>query len=210
MKTRFPRSIRVISYIFATLFIAIVLGESSAFAQSQAQPVARLISSSVIGSMTRPRRVEPSSASLPNNPSVVAPLSFDEATTIERTAFDKTNEARVKNGLQPLEWDGVLCRMARMHSEDMAHRGYFDHDTPEGLRPRDRGRALGITHFRVLGENIAYNKGFQDPGGFAVERWLLSPGHRANIMYVGFQASAIGSYIAADGSVYLTQVFITR
>src|SRR5882762_3501371 len=31
--------------------------------------------------------------------------------------------------------------------------------------------------------------------------------HRANMLYIGFQASAIGSYVAADGSVYLTQVF---
>ena len=37
-------------------------------------------------------------------------------------------------------------------------------------------------YYKVLGENIAYNFGFDDPGGFAVERWMLSPGHRANIL----------------------------
>ncbi|MEP6743402.1 MAG: CAP domain-containing protein [bacterium] len=135
---------------------------------------------------------------------------IENATTIERTAFGKTNEARVQNGLQPLAWDPLLCHMARMHSEDMAKRGYFGHETPEGLETKARGRALGIVHFRVLGENIAYNKGFADPGAFAVARWMLSGGHRANILYTGFQASAIGSYVAADGGVYLTQVFITR
>jgi uncharacterized protein YkwD len=62
----------------------------------------------------------------------------------------------------------------------------------------------------VLGENIAYNKGYDDPGAFAVERWMLSSVHRGNILYPGFQASAIGSYVSTDGSVYLTQVFITR
>jgi uncharacterized protein YkwD len=62
----------------------------------------------------------------------------------------------------------------------------------------------------VIGENIAYNKGYEDPGGFAVERWMISPGHRANILYIGFQGSAIGSYISSDGSVYITQDFITR
>jgi uncharacterized protein YkwD len=75
---------------------------------------------------------------------------------------------------------------------------------------KERARSNGILHFRVIGENIAYNKGYDDPGGFAVERWMISSGHRANILYSGFQASAIGSYVAADGSVYLTQVFITR
>ena len=136
--------------------------------------------------------------------------AFADASTIERTAFDKTNEARVQNGLQPLAWDPLLCKMARTHSEDMARRGYFAHETPEGLEPKDRGRALGLMHFRVLAENIAFNKGFADPGAFAVERWLSSGGHRANILYIGFQVSAIGSYVAADGSVYLTQIFLTR
>ena len=100
--------------------------------------------------------------------------------------------------------------MARAYSESMATRGFFGHETPEGQRLKDRARANGIAHFRVIAENIAYNKGFNDPGGFAVERWMISSGHRANILYVGFQASAIGSYVAADGSTYLTQVFIAR
>ena len=100
--------------------------------------------------------------------------------------------------------------MARAQSERMAQLGYLSHETPEGLQLKDRARGNGILHFRVIGENIAYNKGYKDPGGFAVERWLISDGHRANILYVGFQAAAIGSYVAADGSVYLTQVFIAR
>jgi uncharacterized protein YkwD len=69
---------------------------------------------------------------------------------------------------------------------------------------------VGIAHFRVIAENIAYNKGYDDPGAFAVERWMISSGHRANILYVGFQAAGIGSYVSSDGTVYLTQVFINR
>jgi uncharacterized protein YkwD len=184
----------------------------SSFAQTaQGQPVARLITSSLGNTVSRPRRVaEPSAVSAANAAGALSLPAFEDASTIERTAFDKTNEARVQNGLQPLAWDPLLCKMARMHSEDMAQRGYFAHETPEGLEPKDRGRALGLLHFRVLGENIAFNKGFADPGAFAVERWMMSGGHRANILYIGFQASAIGSYVAADGSVYLTQVFLTR
>jgi uncharacterized protein YkwD len=136
--------------------------------------------------------------------------SVDDASAIERRAFERTNEERVKSGLSPLVWDAELCRMARIHSENMARMGFFGHETPEGLRLKERARSMGIVHFRVIAENIAYNKGYQDPGAFAVERWMISAGHRANILYVGFQASAIGSYVSADGSVYLTQVFINR
>lgn len=136
--------------------------------------------------------------------------TFDDATPIERRAFERTNEERVKVGLIPLVWDADLCRMARVHSESMARMNFFAHDTPEGLQLKDRARSLGILHFRVIAENIAYNKGYEDPGAFAVERWMISAGHRANILYVGFQGSAIGSFVSADGSVYLTQVFINR
>ncbi|HEX6648584.1 MAG TPA: CAP domain-containing protein [Pyrinomonadaceae bacterium] len=131
-------------------------------------------------------------------------------TDIEKRAFEQTNLERIKNGLPPFVWDADICRMARTHSENMAQQRYFSHVTPEGLRLRDRARAAGILRYSVLGENIAYNQGYTDPGGLAVERWMLSPKHRANILSPEFRAMAIGSFVAADGSVYLTQTFITR
>ena len=185
----------------------------NALAQNlQPRPVARLVSEPVADARySRPRRVtlELSSAGTTKTVAAIAP-SFDDANAVERRAFEQTNVARAENGLQPLAWDPELCRMAREHSEKMATLGYFSHETPEGLQLKERARENGILHFRVIGENIAYNKGYDDPGGFAVERWLTSSGHRANMLYPGFQASAIGSYVAADGSTYLTQVFIAR
>lgn len=178
----------------------------------QLRPVARLVSEPAADTRySRPRRVTSgeSSASSSKSAAVNAP-SFDDANAVERRAFEQTNVARLENGLPPLNWDPELCRMAREHSEKMATLGYFSHETPEGLQLKERARENGILHFRVIGENIAYNKGYNDPGGFAVERWLTSSGHRANMLYPGFQTSAIGSYVAADGSTYLTQVFIAR
>jgi uncharacterized protein YkwD len=177
----------------------------------QPRPVARLIAQPVANaSYSRPRsiKLEESSVST-TEPAAATSPGLAEATVIERRAFDQTNLARVENKLPPLTWDAELCRIARAHSERMARLGFLSHETPEGLQLKDRAHKDGI-HFRVIGENIAYNKGYDDPGGFAVERWMISPGHRANILYVGFQASAIGSYVSADGSTYLTQVFIAR
>ena len=73
----------------------------------------------------------------------------------------------------------------------------------------DRARAAGIRGWRVLGENIAYNQGFDDPSGFAVERWMGSSMHRANILNSQFTRSGIGVARAADGSIYFTQVFMS-
>lgn len=197
----------------ALLLLASLAFCQSALAQNiQPRPVARLISDPVADARySRPRRVklEESSPVTVEAAATISP-AFDDATAIERRAFEQTNLARVENGLAPLAWDAELCRMARAHSERMALQGFFSHETPEGLQLKARAHAGGILHFRVIGENIAYNKGYDDPGGFAVERWMTSSGHRANMLYGGFQASAIGSYVSADGSTYLTQVFITR
>jgi uncharacterized protein YkwD len=135
---------------------------------------------------------------------------LQKATPIERRAFELINKARQEKGLSPLGWDSGLCRMARSHSEDMAQRRFFSHETPDGLRMNDRARSFGIEDFKLLAENIAANQGFDDPGAFAVEQWLRSPGHRANILNPRFEQSAIGVSVGADGTVFLTQEFITR
>lgn len=192
------------------LLVSLGLFQSALAQNTEPGPVARLISGSMAEARnSRPRRVsEDSVAASKSGPSSSAALQ--DANAIERRAFEQTNLARAKNGLPTLVWDPELCRLARKHSEQMASLRYFSHETPDGLQLKERARASGILHFRVIGENIAYNKGHEDPGGFAVERWLTSSGHRDNMLYPGFQSSAIGSYVAADGSTYLTQVFIAR
>ena len=169
------------------------------------QPVSRLIARFAV---TKPAVSATSTAGSATTASVSPSLA--EAGDIERRAFDQTNQVRIKNGLPALEWDADVCRMARVHSENMSRLNFFSHVTPDGLRLRDRARAVGILTYTVLGENIAYNQGYEDPGAFAVERWMASPKHRANILSNEFRAMAIGTYVAADGSVFLTQTFITR
>jgi uncharacterized protein YkwD len=204
--------IRACTTVSVFLLLALVaFCPTSAAQTTEPRPVARLIGDPISDA----KYSTPRSVKLPNGSAATAKVGsasprFDEATTIERRAFEKTNLARVAKGLGPLVWDSELCRMARTHSERMGRLGFFSHETPDGEQLKDRARAIGILHFRVLGENIAYNKGYDDPGAFAVERWMLSSVHRGNILYPGFQASAIGSYVSTDGSVYLTQVFITR
>lgn len=213
LETRTPISKIVARSIASILLLLAPLAFSQiAVAQNiQPRPVARLLSDPAADARyTRPRRVRVEENSLVAAGAIASnSLSFDAATAVERRAFEQTNLARVENGLAPLAWDAELCLLARTHSERMGVQGFFSHDTREGLHLKERAHASRI-RFRVIGENIAYNKGYDDPGGFAVERWLISSGHRANILYAGFQTSAIGSYVAADGSTYLTQVFITR
>ena len=176
------------------LAVSLLVVATPAFAQeAKLQPVARLITS-----------IAPAIRTVP------APSAIVEPNAIERRAFDQTNLVRVQNGLPPFVWDADVCRMARTHSENMSREGFFSHVTPAGLRLRDRARAAGILRYDVLGENIAYNQGYDDPGAFAVEKWMESPKHRANILSPEFRGMAIGSFVAPDGSIYLTQTFIKR
>ena len=171
-----------------------------------ARPVARLVSTSKqeVPQQTRSRLLARSGVTTPVRAAAVA------ATGDERRAFELVNAERRARGRSPLVFDGELVRMARYHSENMARRGFFNHVDRDGLDLTGRASVLGITGWRALGENIAYNQGYDDPTAFAVERWMISDKHRENILNREFTHAGIGIAKAADGSVYFTQVFMTR
>lgn len=132
------------------------------------------------------------------------------ATGDERRAFDLANAERRARGESSLVWDAELTRMARLHSENMARQNFFDHTNPQGENMTMRARACGVCGWSAIAENIAYNSGYDDPAAFAVERWLASSKHRANMLRAGFTHSGVGVARTADGRVFFTQVFVTR
>ena len=87
------------------------------------------------------------------------------------------NEYRVKHGCAPLQWDARIAQVAQRHSEDMARRRYFDHNSPDGNSPFDRLRSADV-RYRSAAENIATG---QFTGSQVLNDWLGSPGHRRNI-----------------------------
>lgn len=190
-------------------FLAITAVES--FGQATANPPQpRLIYSS--------RGINPAPATTAARPRLVgsvrtagvesahAPVA---ASSLELRVFELINQERVANGEPPLVWDAELCRMAREHSEKMVRLDFINHVGPDGLDMVARAHANGISGWRALGENIAYNQGFDDPAAFAVERWMKSTKHRSNILRAQFTHSAIGIARDADGGVFFTQVFMT-
>lgn len=186
-----------LSFIFLAVTAVETFGQSSS-----GRPVARLITAS--------RGAEPQQTQhrMVARPAVMtASFAPVAATSLERQAFNAINSERARNGLPPLVWDGELCRVARRHSENMGRRNFFDHQGPDGTDLLDRVNGI---NWKALGENIAYNQGENDPAGAAINQWMHSPKHRANILRRNFTHSAIGITRTADGRVYLTQVFITR
>ena len=193
-------------FISALSFIFLASTTVESFAQSSGnRPAARLITASrPAGEQQMQHRVYARTAAVAASPGpAVAANSF------ERQAFNLINAERAKYRLPALAWDGQLCRVARAHSENMGRRNFFDHEGPDGSDLLDRVSASGVV-WRSLGENIAYNQGQVDPVRAAVEQWLQSPKHRANILRGNFTHTAIGVARTADGRVYLTQIFIMR
>ncbi|MET0647085.1 MAG: CAP domain-containing protein [Pyrinomonadaceae bacterium] len=177
------------------------------------RPVARLIGTTYteVPARVRERQVARVAA-----PVLVAARSYAAApvaagaTGDERRAFELINRERQQRGLGPLEWDGGLVRLARYHSQNMARGGYLSHVDRDGLDLKARARAVGLQGWRALGENIAYNQGYDDPTAFAVERWMVSEKHRENAMSGHYTHAAVGIARASDGTYYFTQVFMRR
>lgn len=147
-----------------------------------------------------------------SRPRVVGTRSAPAANTasLERTAFNLLNQKRAENGLKALEWSDELEALARRHSEDMADYKYFSHRGRDGSMVSDRADRSGLTKWRSIGENIAFNRGYKDPIDVAVKLWLESPSHRHNLLNTDWRESAVGIAVAEDGSYYLTQVFLLR
>lgn len=100
--------------------------------------------------------------------------------------------ARRDAGCPDLTWDARAAGVAMAHSADMLRRGYFSHDSPEGVGPFERLRKAGVT-FSAAAENIAYGAW---TGAAAFQQWIRSPGHRRNLLNCRYTRHGVG--VAGD------------
>ena len=112
------------------------------------------------------------------------------------------NKERAGAGLRPLAPDPELTEVARRHSADMFARGYFAHDTPEGLDPFARMREAQVRYL-AAGENLALAPTLQ----VAHSGLMHSPGHRANILNSQFGRLGIGIMDGGIRGLMVSQEF---
>lgn len=121
---------------------------------------------------------------------------------LEEQMLTLINAERMKQRLRALVADPEVLPVARAHSIDMFARGYFSHQTPEGLMPSDRVKRSKVRYL-IMGENLALGQTLS-----ICHRGLMnSPGHRANILSTAYSRVAIG---IVDGGVHglmVTQEF---
>lgn len=100
------------------------------------------------------------------------------ATVLPKVLIAVTNEERLKNAARTLSQSHLLVKAAKLKADDMARRGYFSHQTPEGNPPWVFLDRAGYA-YSFAGENLAVN--FLDSKD-VVDAWLASDSHRANLL----------------------------
>ena len=126
-------------------------------------------------------------------------------TTEEQEVFDLVNKQRTDNGLKALKVDSNLQKVAKEKANDMVKNNYFAHNSPTYGSPFDMMKKFGIS-YKSAGENLAGNS----TGKRAVDAWMNSEGHRANILNSSFNYTGVAVVESSKyGRIYV-QMFIGR
>lgn len=129
-------------------------------------------------------------------------FTLDDLNANEQQLLDLTNQSRANSGLPMLRMDPRLCRAARMHSANMARLNSMSHNL-EGKSHQHRTMEAGYPSGMVA-ENICYSQG--NPQA-AINTWLNSSGHRANMLSYQYSDLGVGIGYSQNGQPYYTQVF---
>lgn len=127
---------------------------------------------------------------------------------VEQAIYEKVNIERGKAGMSALSYNNTMQKYARIKSQDMGDKNYFDHKDLQGNLITVRMQNDGVK-YSAWGENIAYIGGVSDPVQLAnqfMNNWMNSSGHKANILSGNFASIGVGVYKVGN-KVYATQEF---
>ena len=149
--------------------------------------------------------IYPQSSNSGGNTSSENSTTNGELTANEQEVFDLINAKRKEAGLSALKIDEELQNVARVKAKDMVDNNYFSHNSPTYGTPFNMIKNFGIT-YKAAGENIAGNSSNQG----AVDAWMNSEGHKANILSNNYNYTGIGVVNSSKyGKIYV-QMFIGK
>lgn len=114
------------------------------------------------------------------------------ADALQAEVLSQLNDERKANGLSALKLSAKLDKAAQGHACDNAERRSVSHDSSDGGTLTTRLRKAGYK-YRTAAENTG--RGF-GTGVRAVEWWMNSPKHRANILLARVKDVGIGIAIS--------------
>ncbi len=106
-----------------------------------------------------------------------------------------TNEQRTTAGLQPLRSEATLEAAGQAYSTSMVTLGFFAHVSPTGSTLKQR--LVAYTDWTSIGENLYTGTGTLATPRAAVDGWMRSEGHRANLLNPEYRDVGLG---VAQGS----------
>jgi uncharacterized protein YkwD len=124
--------------------------------------------------------------------------------SLESGVLTSLNKIRADHGLQPLTISAQLTASAAQHTKEMGTAGYFEHSSHDGTvfwkRINHWYGQTGYSYWSV-GENLLWSSPDVDPAG-AMQLWMNSPEHRANILNARWREIGIsaGHFAAAPGT----------
>ena len=123
----------------------------------------------------------------------------------EKEVFDLINKQRTNNGLQALKIDNEFQKVARIQAQDMVDNNYFAHESPTYGTPFQMLKSFKIS-YKTAGENIAANSS----NSGAVNAWMNSSGHKANILNSSYNYTGIGVISSKKYGKMYVQMFIGK
>ena len=141
--------------------------------------------------------------------------------SLESGVLADLNQIRAQHGLQPVKISARLTASAAQHSREMGADGYFQHSSHDGTAFWKRiGRWYGPNGYGYwsVGENLLWSSPQVDPAR-AMQLWMNSPEHRANILNPRWReigvsaahfASAPGTFKGLEVTIITTDFGIRR
>ena len=130
--------------------------------------------------------------------------TYDE----EVRAVELLNQFRAEHGLEPFQWnpESDLQNAANVRAYELTQQ--FSHTRPDGTSCFSIFDEYGIK-FRTCAENIAM--GTNVDAEQAMEMWINSPGHYANMANPALEEVGFAYWLGDDEeTVYWVQLFLTR
>lgn len=149
--------------------------------------------------------IYPTGGATEEQENVTPPQNAEGLTSDEQEVFDLINAQRTAAGLSALKVDSEVQNVARAKAQDMVDNNYFSHISPTYGSPFDMLKSYGIK-YKAAGENIAGNSS----NSGAVNAWMNSEGHKANILSNNYNYTGIGVVSSPKyGKIYV-QMFIGK
>jgi uncharacterized protein YkwD len=144
----------------------------------------------------------PSSPTESPSPPAATPATPSQTSS---SIVDLTNAERVRASLPAFELHTRLTTAAQLQADQCARLGRIDHVLPEAQYPTPEDRIVAAGYnWQAFGENLAMG---YPTAAAAVQSWMQSPGHRANILNATFTEIGAGYATDAAGRTYYVQVF---